>query len=77
LGRRAVGADLKQVVLALCAWQPLSVERLATILGRNRHYLLTTQLRPMIRDGDLVYVHPNQPAHPQQAYTVPAKRGKK
>lgn len=77
LGRRAVGSDLKQVVLALCAWQAFSVERLASILGRNRHYLLTTQLRPLIRDGELVYLYPDQPAHPQQAYTVPVKRRRK
>jgi len=77
LGKRVIGADLQAAIVALCRWKPLSLGELAAVLGRNRHYLLTTHLRPMIRDGRLSYVHPDQPAHPEQAYRVPAKRGRK
>jgi ATP-dependent DNA helicase RecG len=68
LGTRSAPADTRRVILELCRWRPLSSEELADIVGRNQHYLLTTLLRPMIRDGDLEYVYPDQPAHPQQAY---------
>lgn len=71
LGQRAVPADLRAVIEALCGWKPMSSEELAGILGRNRHYLITTHLRPMVRDGQLRYTHPDQPAHPRQAYQAP------
>lgn len=68
LGQRAQPADIRAVTRHLCQWKPMSSEQLANILGRNQHYLLTSVLRPMVRDGELEYVFPDNPAHPQQAY---------
>ena len=77
LGQRASPDELRDVVRQLCQWKPLTAEQLARYLGRHQVYLTQTHLAGMIRDGDLVYVHPDQPAHPQQAYRVPSTRGKK
>ena len=68
LGRRASIEDLRDVISLICDWRPQTSEELAKIVGRNQHYLLTSILRPMIRAGDLEYLYPNNPAHPQQAY---------
>lgn len=68
LGTRCSPEEMRAVIRRLCAWQPLSSERLAEILGRNQHYLLTTHIRPMVRDGALIYLFPENPVHPQQAY---------
>lgn len=68
LGQRASPAEVRAVIQRLCAWKTLSSEQLSEILGRNQHHLLTTHLRPMLRDGELLYLYPDQPAHPQQAY---------
>ena len=71
LGKRAKPDRLRAVIVQLCAWKPLSADQLAVILNRNRHYMATEVLSGMLQEGLLAYLHPEQPAHPQQAYTVP------
>ena len=71
LGQRSQTEEVKQVIARLCAWQPLRAEEIAVILGRSKPYISRTYLTPMIRDGQLQYTHPDQPAHPQQAYRTP------
>lgn len=68
LGERARPSDLKPVIRRLCAWRPLRAEELAAILRRGQPYVTRTYLTPMVRDGELEFTHPDQPAHPQQAY---------
>ena len=68
LGRRSSATELRAIICRVCDWRPLTSDELAKILRRNQHYLLSSILRPMIRDGDLEYLYPNNPAHPQQAY---------
>ncbi|MBI1826076.1 MAG: putative DNA binding domain-containing protein [Planctomycetes bacterium] len=68
LGKRATPADVRPVIRELCAWRPLKAEELARILGRDQLYLTRTYLGPMVRDGELRYTIPDNPAHPQQAY---------
>lgn len=82
LGERATVEAVKPVILQLCAWKPLKAEQIATILGRGQSHIVRRYLAPMIRDGQLEYVYPDQPAHPQQAYravtkTVPKKPHRK
>lgn len=76
IGRRSSVAELRSVVCRICDWRPLTSDELAGLLGRNRHYLLSSVLRPMIRDCDLEYLYPDNPAHPQQAYRTPKPGGK-
>lgn len=72
LGQRSRPEEVKQVIVRLCAWRPLRAEDIATILGRGKPYVSRTYLGPMIRDGQLRYTHPDQPAHPRQAYQAPS-----
>ena len=77
LGRRATLEKARPVILQLCAWKPLSAEVIALLLGRGKTHFARRYLTPMIRSGELAYVHPDQPAHPQQASRVSHKRGRK
>lgn len=68
LGERANPAEVKPVIRQLCVWHPLRAEEIAAILQRGQPYVTRTYLTPMVRDGELEFVYPDQPAHPQQAY---------
>lgn len=68
LGRRGDHPLVRSVIRQLCDWKPLTADEIAAILGRNKVYLANTYLAPMVRDGELRYRFPDQPAHPQQAY---------
>lgn len=68
LGERARPSDVKPVIRRLCEWRPLRAEELAAVLRRGQSYVTRTYLTPMVRDGELEFTHPDQPAHPQQAY---------
>lgn len=75
IGRRARPADIRGVIVELCRWRPQTSEQLAKLLGRNQHYVITSLLRPMVKEGVLVLLFPDIPAHPQQAYGVPGRGG--
>lgn len=70
LGRRTAPAEVKLVVRALCEWRTLRLQEIASVLSRNSHYVLTQYLRPMLSDGELSYLYPDEPNHPQQAYSA-------
>jgi ATP-dependent DNA helicase RecG len=69
-GRSSQGA-LRELLVALCCWQPLSGEQLATLLGKDRHYLRNKHLIPMVRAGQLRLRYPESANHPHQAYLAP------
>ncbi len=77
LHQRARPADVQLVIQQLCEWKPLKAEQIARYLGRKQIYVTRTHLTPMIRRGELVYVFPDNPAHPQQAYRVVGRPGGK
>ena len=70
LGQRATSEQIRLVIECLCRWRPQTSDQLAQLLGRNKHHLVTSILRPMVKDGRLSLTHPEAPAHPQQAYTA-------
>lgn len=70
LGQRSNPKEVRAVIAELCAWHPLRPVEIAAILNRNSDYVRNTYLTPMIRDGVLKYLHPDNPAHPQQAYVA-------
>ena len=73
LGQRAAPAEVRGVIAKLCAWQPLKAEQISRYLKRQQLYVTRTHLTPMVRDGQLQYLYPDQPAHPQQAYRTQTK----
>lgn len=67
---------LREGICQLCAWAPLTVDQLATLLDKERHYLRNKHLIPMMHDGQLRFRYPESPKHPHQAYTVTRDDGK-
>jgi len=68
---RASADTLRHVIVRLCAWTPLTVEQLATLLGKDRDYLRNKHLAPMVRGGQLRFRYPESAKHPHQAYVAP------
>lgn len=62
---------LRQAIVRLCAWAPLTVEQLATLLCKSRDYLRNKHLIPMVSSGQLRFRYPESAKHPHQAYVAP------
>ncbi|WFP49281.1 hypothetical protein PL263_14375 [Methylomonas sp. EFPC3] len=62
---------LRDLIIRLCAWQPLTGEQLATLLNKDRHYLRNKHLTPMVGSGQLSLRYPESVKHPHQAYVAP------
>ncbi|MEX0961361.1 MAG: ATP-binding protein [Simkaniaceae bacterium] len=73
LGKRSQKAEIKDFIKKLCTLGPLQLAQLAKIIDRDPRYLRNYYLSGMIRSGELVYLYPDQPAHPQQAYKTPSE----
>lgn len=71
--RRPRDVALRELILDLCRWQPLSARELATLLQRrNPKYLVRKTLSPMVAESLLAYTIPEMENHPEQRYTVPS-----
>lgn len=71
-GAKPRQAEVRQLVLALCQWRPLSSRELAAALGRQDvKKLVRNHLSPMVAEGLLAYTIPEMENHPDQRYTVP------
>ena len=68
LGARAAPEETRTVILELCRWQPLSATQIAALIGRTQRNLNQRYLKLLLKQGSLEYTHPDNPAHPQQAY---------
>ena len=73
LGEKATSEELRQVILRLCRWRPLSAAGLSEYLQRGRRYLVHSHLKPMIEEGMLERTRPDAPRSPKQKYRVPAE----
>jgi ATP-dependent DNA helicase RecG len=70
LGQRVSQPDLAQLTMDLCRHRPFSADELATTLGKTRKHVLERALTPLLRSGQLRHTIPDQPNHPDQAYTI-------
>ena len=68
LGLRASESNIKYLILKLCAVKPFKLPEIAFLLKRNANYVRESYLMPLIKTGELKYIFPHQPNHPQQAY---------
>jgi ATP-dependent DNA helicase RecG len=69
LGQRlTVKESLKPVIIQLCQWKPMSLLQLSEVLDKQSKYLLKSYIQPMMADGQLRYLYPEMPNHPNQAY---------
>jgi len=65
---------LRQLIVDLCRWEPLSSRALAEILGRgDRKHLVRDFLSPMVAEGLLAYTIPAMENHPDQRYAAAAE----
>jgi ATP-dependent DNA helicase RecG len=70
------GQKIRQTIRKICKVRAFNISELAEILGKkNPHALKKDHLRPMIRNGELVYVYPDMEKHPYQAYQTPKDQG--
>jgi hypothetical protein len=64
---------LRDVVVDLCAVQPLTRDQLSKLLNRG-HDRIAQVIGVLVSAGRLSYVYADNPNHPQQAYTVNQKK---
>lgn len=68
LGRRAGSTEMRDCIVRLCAWQPLTAAQIAGLLDRSLGYVKQQYLRPLMQDGLIEYTIPEMPKHPRQKY---------
>lgn len=71
IGKRAAPEAVRRIIIRVCQHRPTSAAELAQILRRDKSYLATNYLTPMVRGGQLELLFPDEPAHPKQAYKAP------
>ncbi|MFC1451935.1 RNA-binding domain-containing protein [Verrucomicrobiota bacterium] len=70
--QRPRAAVIRRTIAAMCAGRFLSAAQLARLLNRTVENLQYRYLRPMVNDGELRRLFPNEPNRPDQAYTTAA-----
>ena len=70
LGKRSSPQEVRRVIVQICSVRPFSAGEIARLVGRSKKWVSASYLKPMIRDGQLEYVIPGEPNHPEQKYTV-------
>ena len=72
-GRRPRRDRLRNLIVDLCAWRPLSAKELGVFLGdRDPRNLRREHLRGLVQEGLLRHTIPQMPHHPGQKYAVNA-----
>jgi ATP-dependent DNA helicase RecG len=70
LNIRSSKKDLRLAIQKLCAWQPLTAQQLVDLLKRkDKKHFVRSHLTPMIKEGTLKYLFPEDEDSPNQAYT--------
>ncbi len=73
VGERNEPEEIENLILDLCKKQPYSSSQLASLLKRQRKYLLEQYLKPLIDRGLLEYTNPEKPNVPNQTYRTTQK----
>lgn len=67
--KRSSVKDLRSLIQKLCAWQPLTAQQLVEILKRkDKKHFVRSYLTPMVKEGALKYLFPEDEDSPNQAY---------
>jgi len=62
------------VIMKLCTNRPLKAKEIGSVLNKGEDYIKRKYLREMIKNKQLVYLHPDMINHPEQAYITNKKR---
>lgn len=68
IGQRHPPGEVCDAIVEICRLRDWRAEELATLLQRHSRYVRNNYLRPLMRDGRLAMVNPDEPNDPQQAY---------
>ena len=69
IGKRTKDKEaINQFIVHLCAWKPLKLSEIASIMGRRDKHLLYTYITPLRESGRIEYTIPDMPNHPEQGY---------
>jgi ATP-dependent DNA helicase RecG len=60
--------EVREIILKLCDWKPLSINEISDYLSKQANYLGTKFVAPMVAEGLLCYLYPEMPQHPGQKY---------
>ena len=74
IGKRMVAKDMESLIVDLCAFQPLSLVEIASLLHRNKVSMKNHYLSPLIKQGKLFFTIPEMIKHPNQKYTTKKKK---
>ena len=66
--KRSSRETVRETIMQLCAQDYLTLEELATLLGRASASIQNHYLIPLHKEGKLVLRYPNAPTHPAQGY---------
>ena len=69
--RRLPPETRSDIIVRLCAVAPLSVKDLSILLDRSEAYI-GDAIRPLVNEGRLIFLYPDQPRHPRQKYMAAA-----
>ena len=61
---------MKDIVLELCTFMPLSLSDIAKIINRRPNSVRYLYVNPLIESGELFYTIPEMLNHPYQKYTA-------
>lgn len=73
-GKRMASKDMENLIVDLCAFQPLSLADIASLLHREKVSLRNHYLNPLMEQGKLFYIIPEMLNHPKQKYTTKKKK---
>ncbi len=69
LNLRSSKKDLRSAIQKLCAWKPLTAQQLVEILKKkDKKHFVRGHLTPMVKEGMLKYLFPEDEDSPNQAY---------
>ncbi len=68
--KKLVPALTKTIIRKLCSGRYLSANQIGILMDRGKDKLQKNALSVMVADGELVLRFPDQPTHPNQAYTT-------
>lgn len=73
IGKRSDPFFIEKVIRELCQWKALSAEEIAHYLRKTPPYVSNKFLYGMVHKGDLSYLYPTMPKHPDQKYLRPVR----
>ena len=72
--KKLISSLSKAIIRQLCSGQYLTADEIGSLMNRGKDKLQKNVLSEMVDSGELKLRFPNQPTHPDQAYTANPER---